>query len=158
MLQVRPLRNDDRDWAVRLIEEHWVSAKIVSRGRVHHASDLPGLVATQDDKPVGLVTYRMDVDECEIITMNALEEGAGIGSALLEAVKSKAAHAGCKRLWLVTTNDNLTALRFYQEKGLRIVAVHRNAVEESRRIKPEIPIIGMNGIPIRDEIELELLL
>jgi len=152
------MRNDDRDWAARVIEEHWGSAKIVSRRRVHHASDLPGFVATQDDRAVGLVTYRIDVDECEIVTMNALEEGAGIGSALLEAVKSKAASARCKRLWLVTTNDNLTALRFYQKKGLRIAAVHRNAVEESRRIKPEIPIIGMNGIPVRDEIELELLL
>lgn len=59
------------------------------------------------------------------------------------------------RIWLITTNDNLNALGFYQKRGFRIKAVYPGAVDEARRIKPEIPLAASNGIPIRDEIELE---
>ncbi len=65
---------------------------------------------------------------------------------------------GCDSIevWLITTDANLHALRFYQRRGLVLAALHRNAVEAARRIKPEIPLIGNDGIPIRDELELEL--
>lgn len=157
--QIRPFNKGDRDWAARFFEEHWHSAKIVTRGRIHYADELPGFIAVQQEgKPVGLVTYRIDGDECEIVTMNSLIQGVGIGSALLDAVKDVAASDQCKRLWLVTTNDNIAALRFYQKRGFSLVAVYRNALEQSRRLKPEIPLVGIDGIPLRDEIELELLL
>jgi ribosomal protein S18 acetylase RimI-like enzyme len=87
-----------------------------------------------------------------------LVRGTGVGTALLDAVKNAAGWAGCKRLWLVTTNDNTHALRFYQKRGFHIAAVHRNALLRSRELKPEIPLAGMDGIPIRDEIELEIVL
>jgi len=90
--------------------------------------------------------------------MNSLVEGKGIGSALIDAVKSVAATAGCKRLWLITTNDNTNAMHFYQKRGFQLVAVHRNAMEKSRLLKPEIPLTNHDGIPIRDEIELEMVL
>ena len=51
---------------------------------------------------------------------------------------------------------NLNALQFYQKRGFDIVKLHINAVKQSRKIKPEIPLIGFNGIPIRHEIELEM--
>jgi ribosomal protein S18 acetylase RimI-like enzyme len=104
------------------------------------------------------VTYNIDVNECEIVTMNSLEEGRGIGTALINTVKQTAIAAGCKRLWLITTNDNTAALHFYQRRGFVIAAVHPNAMEESRKLKPEIPLTGNDGIPIRDEIELEMML
>ncbi len=85
-------------------------------------------------------------------------EKARIGTALIDAVKDVATMAHCKRLWLITANDNMAALRFYQKRGFLLVAVYRNAVEQSRRLKPEIPLVGIDGIPLRDEIELELLL
>jgi Acetyltransferase (GNAT) family len=66
--------------------------------------------------------------------------------------------AGCRRVWLITTNDNLRALRFYQRRGFRLVAVHPDALARSRELKPSIPEIGLDGIPLRDELELELLL
>ena len=47
-------------------------------------------------------------------------------------------------------------MRFYQKRGFVLVAVHRNALAESRRLKPEIPLIGIDDIPLRDEIELEM--
>jgi N-acetylglutamate synthase-like GNAT family acetyltransferase len=104
------------------------------------------------------VTYRLEGDECEVITLNSLIGGMGVGSALIEAIREVAVSAGCKRLWLITTNDNLAALSFYQKRGFVLVAVYRNVLEQSRRLKPEIPLVGMDGIPLRDELELELLL
>jgi N-acetylglutamate synthase-like GNAT family acetyltransferase len=156
--QVRPLNNEDSPWILSLLTEHWGSARSVSRGRVHYAEKLPGFTATQKDKPIGLVTYLIEGKECEIVTMNSLVEGKGIGSALVDAVKSAAAMAGCRRVWLITTNDNTSALRFWQKRGFRLVAVYPDAIEKSRLIKPEIPLTGNDGIPIRDEIELEMVL
>lgn len=129
---------------------------MVSRGRVHHIDTLPGFAALQDDRVVGLATYRIDGDECELTTIDSLSEGAGIGSALIDAVKDAVRQAGCKRLWLLTTNDNTPAIRFYQKRGFVLAALHRNAIEASRKLKPEIPLIGRDGIPIRDELELEM--
>jgi len=141
-----------------LLQEWWAGPKIMTRGKVHYADKLPGFVAVQEERPAGLVTYRIDGTGCEIVTMNSLAEGKGIGSALIEAVKNAATKAGCKRLWLITTNDNTKALRFYQKRGFKMAAVYPNAIEKSRHLKPEIPLTGNDGIPIRDEIELEMIL
>jgi len=156
--KIRPLDRNDRDWVAALIEKEWASTEIVSRGKIHHADELPGFAAVANNKPVGLVTYRIDGRECEIITLNSLHERIGIGSALLEAVKGVALDSDCKRLWTITTNDNVDALRFYQKRGFKLVAIRRNALEQSRKLKPEIPLTGKNAIPLRDEIELEMLL
>ena len=156
--QIRPIAQDDKSWITSLLKENWGSSIMVTRGKIHQADELPGFIALQEDQPVGLVTYNIDGDRCEIVSMNSLAEGEGTGSALIDAVKDAAAKASCKRLWLITTNDNTKALRFWQKRGFRLVAVYPNAVEESRRLKPEIPFTGNDNIPIRDEIELELVL
>jgi ribosomal protein S18 acetylase RimI-like enzyme len=152
----RPLHADDHSWAARLLEEHWGSVRSVSRGRVHRADRLPGFVAEIDGQRVGLVTFDIAGEQCEVVTLNSLREQIGVGTALLDAVREVANDAGCRRLWLITTNDNLAALRFYQKRGWRLVALHRDALDESRRLKPEIGHVGIDGIPLRDEIELEL--
>jgi ribosomal protein S18 acetylase RimI-like enzyme len=105
---------------------------------------------------VGLLTYAVRGEACEIVTLNSWAEGLGVGTALLAAARETARAAGCRRLWLVTTNDNLPALRFYQRRGFRLVAVHAGAVDEARKIKPQIPVIGLDGIPLRDELELAM--
>jgi GNAT superfamily N-acetyltransferase len=102
-----------------------------------------------------LATYRLDDDQCELVSLNSLLEKHGIGSALVEAVREEAGAAGCRRLWLITTNDNLPAQAFYEKQGFALVQVHRHALTESRRLKPEIPLVGVNGLPIRDELEYE---
>jgi ribosomal protein S18 acetylase RimI-like enzyme len=91
-----------------------------------------------------------------VVTIDAFPEGAGAGTALLDAAARAARDAGCGRVWLITTNDNLRALRFYQRRGFRLVAVHPDALERSRELKPSIPETGLDGIPLRDELELEL--
>jgi GNAT superfamily N-acetyltransferase len=155
---IQPYETSFQPWAADLLTEEWGSNLVVSRGQIHDALRLPGFVAVLENTPVGLVTYRLGEGECELITINALRSGLGIGTALLGAVKEVAIGVGCRRLWLVTTNDNVDALRFYQVRGFQLVALHRNALESSRRLKPEIPAVGQHGIPLRDEIELELIL
>ncbi len=156
--RVRHLKESDHDWVGRLLRENWGSTSVISRARIHHADELPGFVSVHEGRPAGLVTYEIDGDECEIVTLNSLENEVGIGSALLQAVRKAAIAASCRRIWLIATNDNTAALRFYQKRGFSLVAVYPNALEKSRQLKPEIPSVGMDGIPIRDEIGLEMLL
>jgi len=160
---IRPLVPADRNWVAHFLDEHWHSTKIVSRGVAYYAHLLPGFVAEmtnapEDAPPAGLLTYHIDGKNCQVITLNSLQQGIGVGAKLLEMVKQVALDMGCKRLWLITTNDNLEALRFYQKRGFHLVAVYPNALAESRKLKPQIPIMGIDDIPLRDEIELEILL
>lgn len=155
---LRPLTPDDRDWVAVFTAKRWGSEIVVAHGTIYHPAELPGFAAYVGERLVGLLTYAINEGACEIISIDSLAEGQGVGSALVEAVKEAAQEHGCQRLWLITTNDNLPALRFYQKRGFRLVRVHPGAVERSRRIKPQIPQIGLEGIPIRDELELELLL
>jgi ribosomal protein S18 acetylase RimI-like enzyme len=157
-LPVRPVRDDERGWLVERLQDSWGAATVVSRGRVRDGSRLPALVCTDGAELVGVATYEVAGAECELVTIDAFRPREGIGTALLAAVAEEAASRGCRRVWLVTTNDNVDALRFYQRRGFRLVAVHVDAIEHARALKPEIPQIGAHGIPIRDELELELAL
>jgi GNAT superfamily N-acetyltransferase len=150
---------DDKPAITEILKDAWVSTISVSKGKAHDASELPGFMAVQDDEIIGLITYNIKDNECEIVTLNSLFEGIGVGTVLVKAVKQTAIKAGCARLWLITTNNNTDALRFYQIRGFLLVAVYRNAVTEARKkIKPEIPLNGLESIPVRDEIELEMML
>ncbi|MEV5739247.1 GNAT family N-acetyltransferase [Microbispora rosea] len=153
---VRQLTVADVTWVRKLFTERWGGVISVSRGVAHDTTALPGFVALLDGERAGVVTYRIAGQECELVTLDSVREGAGAGTALVDAVAGAARAAGVVRLWLVTTNDNLRALRFYQRYGFDLVAVHRDAVAGSRELKPSIPEIGLDGIPIRHEIELEL--
>ena len=153
-IAVRHANEADQEWKDDALEELWGSTKIVTRGRVHATDKLPCLIAESGGKKVGFLTYDIYGQECELITMNALEKGLGVGTALLGKLREIAQEHDCRGIWLITTNDNVEAMRFYQKKGFFFVAVHRDAVVAARRLKPEIPEIGNHGIPIRDEIEL----
>lgn len=156
--QIRETNHDDQEWIAQLLRNHWGSEKIVTRNQIHLAEKLPGWLAIREGAPAGLVLYHIDCQECEIVLLESLASRLGVGTALIDAVTKIAVKRGCKRLWLITTNDNLAAVRFYQLRGFTLAAVHRNAVDEARKIKPEIPLSGMDGIPVRDEIEMEMLL
>lgn len=156
--QVRALEPADQRQVAAWMAEHWGSEIMVSCGGVFRPAELPGFVAISGDQWLGLLTYHITDGACEIVTIDSLQPNAGVGIALVEAAKQAAQQAACRRLWLVTTNDNTAALRFYQKRGFALAAIHTNAVARSRQIKPEIPLTGSDGIPIRDEIELEMLL
>lgn len=155
-VSIRPLTHDDREWVVEFTAEHWGGSIVVVHGSVYKPERLQGFVAESASRRVGLVTFRVEGRGCEVVTLNTVHRHVGIGTSLLEAVKMEAMGEECVRVWLVTTNDNLDALRFFQRRGFELARVYRGAAEESRKIKPEIPLVGYHGIPIRDEIELEL--
>lgn len=157
-LTVRPLTAADRPWVLPFIRDRWGAEAVVAHDTVYHPADLSGFVALRASEPLGLVTYQIEAMACEIVTIDSLLPSHGIGSTLVDRVREIAVQTGCHRLWLITTNDNLTALRFYQNRGFALAAVHRGAVDRARRLKPEIPRVGDNGIPLRDEIELEIIL
>lgn len=154
--RIRALSSDDRNWLASKLDEHWGSTRVVSRGVLHYAHTLPGFVVVNgDDEPQGFITYHIKGEACEIVTLNSFNPGIGIGNALINAVRDAALTEKCKRLWLITSNDNMPALAYWQKRGFELVAVHRGSITEARRMKPEIPLIGLDNIPIRDEIELE---
>ena len=154
-LRVRALRDDERAWAGAIVlDESW-GESVVSGGREHRPAQLPALVAEADGERAGLATYLIEDDDCELVTLDALTVGGGIGGALVEAVADTARAAGCTRVHLVTTNDNLPALRLYQRHGFVLAAVRLDGVDVTRRRKPQIPATGHAGIPIRDELVLE---
>lgn len=148
----------DQAWLDGFLAERWGPPGVVSRGRLWHGADLAAIRAMHGDDVVGLVSWRANPEDWEIVTLDAIMTGFGIGRRLLDASVEIARRAGARRVWLVTTNDNLDALRFYQRRGFRICAVHAGAVAGGRRMKPGIPETGNFGIPIHDEIELELTL
>ncbi|MDI6601573.1 MAG: GNAT family N-acetyltransferase [Thermoanaerobacteraceae bacterium] len=131
---------------------------MVSKGKVHHTDGLAGFVAILDDEISGIITYEIDGENCEIVSIDSSKESLGIGSRLVEAVIERANQNSCRRVWLITTNDNANAIRFFQKRGFDMAALYLNAVEEARKIKPEIPLYGYDNIPIKHEIEFEMTL
>jgi GNAT superfamily N-acetyltransferase len=125
-------------------------------GELLNPLDHPALIAEENGRLVGVLTYIVRGHECEVFTLHADPPQRGTGTVLMNAVEDIARGQGCSRLWLITTNDNVDALRFYQRRGFRLAALHKGAVDRSRaRLKPEIPEVGAYGIPLRDEIELD---
>lgn len=156
-MKVRPREAADRPAALAFLARH-NSARVARLGELLEPLDHRALLAEADGEMLGMLTYVPDPgwEQCEVLTLHATEQWHGVGTALIDAVEQLAAGHGCARLWLITTNDNVDALRFYQRRGFQLAAIHRRAVDDSRsRLKPEIPVAGAYGIPMRDEIELE---
>jgi N-acetylglutamate synthase-like GNAT family acetyltransferase len=155
-MHVRQLGPGDHDWLERVLREETAGPDIVSRGRMHNGLALPGHVAEHDGERAGVALHRIDGDGCELVFIAATMADRGVGTALLERLVAVASAQGCRRAWVITTNDNTAALRFYQRQGWNLIAVHRDAVTEARRLKRAIPEVGRDAIPIRHELELEL--
>ncbi|MCR4643779.1 MAG: GNAT family N-acetyltransferase [Oscillospiraceae bacterium] len=130
--------------------------EMVIHGESISLENADGWFAFEDEIITGLITWRIINAEMEILSLDSLKEKNGIGTALINKAVEEAKNKDCIRIKLITTNDNLSALRFYQKRGFDMVRLYRNAVEESRKVKPQIPLTGEDGIPIRHEIELEM--
>ncbi len=154
---IRPFDRGDEAAASRLLDAEFAGRLQVRLGETHDVLALPGFVAQAGDALAGVATYAVDGLRAElaVIAVTSPYRRRGIGSALLEAVASAAGDHGADELWLVTTNDNLDALRMYQRRGFRLQELRPGAVEVSRRtVKPSIPAVGDYGIPLRDELVL----
>jgi ribosomal protein S18 acetylase RimI-like enzyme len=153
---IRPLSEDDQDWKERSLTRMWGSCSVARRGELVDAGRLPGLAAIVHEHPIGLLTYDRWGDELEVVSLHVEHEGYGAGRALMDGVLEAARREDGRRLWLMTTNDNIRAISFYQQWGMNLVACHRDAVAASRERKPSIATIGSHGIPVRHELEFEL--
>lgn len=153
---IRATQEDDRAFMREFIARRWFGEAVIIHGQFFYPAELPGFIAQQDNLVSGLITYQINKPDCEIITLDSLVQGAGIGSQLIDKVKGTAIEDGCKNMSVTTTNDNLEAIGFYQRRGFRLRAIFPGAVEKARELKPTIPMTGNNGIPIRDEILLEM--
>jgi N-acetylglutamate synthase-like GNAT family acetyltransferase len=154
-LQLRSLTPEDQSWLEPFIVEHWGAREVVVHNTVYQPATLPGFAEEIEGKVFGVVTYQVRGSECELVTLNCGERRRGIGTALLEKVEETARQLGCRKCWLVTTNDNLDGLRFYQRRGYRLSAIHYGAVTAARSVKPAIPMVGDYGITLQDEVALE---
>ena len=159
LIDVRPAEPDDERFVRDLLADSWGGTLMAVHGELIDAAALPMLIARRSGTPAGLLTYRVDPEtrSWEIVSLDAVPQGQGTGTALIKTIRSLARANGARRIWLVTTNANTSALRFYQLRGFDLVAVHREAVTAARRLKPTIPL-EEDGIPLRHEIELEFLL
>lgn len=157
-MDIRPLTTADLPRFRQFWRQNWGDEFVVAHGVIHHPDTLNGFIACSGNEWIGEITYTFSGDECEIVSLDSLRESQGIGTKLINAVVEEARSQNCRRVFLITTNDNLNALGFFQKRGFEMVAIHRGAVSQSRKIKPAIPLLGMNNIPLRDEIELEMLL
>jgi GNAT superfamily N-acetyltransferase len=155
-MKIRKKQPEDQCWIENILSERWDRPEILVHGEMIEAQNLPALIAGEH---LGLLTFQFrrvgDINFAEIITLDAVTPKQGIGAALLDALVTMVRAEGVGTLRVTTTNDNLNALRFYQRRGFRIKALRPGAVDQARRIKTSIPLIGECGIPIRDEIELE---
>lgn len=150
------VNDDNRQKVNEILINEWESTDIIIRGEVVDGTKLDGFVALKDNEIIGLITYMIKNNECEICSLNSFIENKGIGTNLIKKVKEYAKEKDCTRLKLITTNDNIRGLEFYQRRGFVFSNIYKNAIENSRKIKPEIPVFADNGLPIRDEIEFEM--
>jgi GNAT superfamily N-acetyltransferase len=151
---IREIKESDKEWVRKVIIDSWGS-EIVVASKPFKATELPGFIGEINGRVGGLLTYNIDGNKLEIVSLDSTIEKKGIGSSLIEKAKEIAKEKGLKSVWLVTSNDNIDALRFYQKRGFRITKIYPDAIDEARKIKPNIPEIGEYGIPLKDALELE---
>lgn len=147
--------DENRKEVNELLIQSWASTDIVVRGKIIDGTKLDGFVVYDDNKIIGLITYMFYDEICEIVSLDSLKENQGIGTALINKVREVAKANNCRVIRLITTNDNINALGFYQRRGFHLTKLYPNAIDYTRKIK-YVPLIGESNIPIRDELELEM--
>jgi ribosomal protein S18 acetylase RimI-like enzyme len=156
--QIRRKEVRDGEFLARHWTDRYGGVTIVARRVEYEPLGLEGFVCADGAEMLGALTYIFAGGELEVVTLDSYDENKGVGTALLDAAVDLARVLVARRAWLITSNDNIRALRFYQRRGWNMVALHRGAIEAARRIKPQIPLLGDDDIPIRHEIEFERLL
>lgn len=158
-MYVRSTTKDDAAWVKEIMDSKWGGEPLVIRnGKKYYPSMMDGLIAESKDGKEGFLFYEIQQTTCEIIVFEVFNKYKGTGTLLLNQLKQLAKDKHCDRILLMTTNDNIDSLRFYQRRGFTICAIRLNAVATSRKLKPTISYEGDYGIPLRDEIDLECFL
>lgn len=138
--------------------EHWYSTTMIMRGKEYDLTCAEGVAAFDEGTIVGLITYMIYGNQCEITSLDSLRERQGIGTTLVNKVIEIAKDRNCGKIVLITTNDNINAIGFYQKRGFDLAHLYHNALDISRTLKPQIPLIGDNSIPLKHELEFIMLI
>jgi ribosomal protein S18 acetylase RimI-like enzyme len=154
-ITIQSVKESDIPWITELFVTRWDGEFVVSKGKKYYPKDMDGFIAYIDMQKAGLLMFRDEGDAIEIVSLDSLKEKQGVGTALIRAMTDYAKRNKKRRIWLMTTNNNVAAMRFYKQRGFIKVREYKNAVAESRKIKPSIPFVDENGTPITDEVEFE---
>lgn len=149
------ISESNRECINEFIMKNWFTTTMILRGKEIDMTKVEGIFVLKDNDIIGLVTFVVNGLNMEITSLDSLHEKQGIGSTLMRLAEREALDRNCSNITLITTNDNINALRFYQKRGYDMVHLFHNALDVSRKMKPEIPLIGENDIPLRHEIEFE---
>ena len=177
---IREIDTALREKVQPIVDESWSAPYMVVGGKLWDTRVMPGFAAVSQSlsiettsplKPtplsetceiLGYLLYDFHDGICEIMALESIAQNIGVATALIEKVKETAKISGASpkaetvRVTVVTTNDNTNAIRFYQRRGFSIRTVRLSVMDAARLLKPSIPLIGDNGIPLRDEIEFEI--
>ena len=153
--KIERISDKTRNLVNEFFMENWFSTDMSLRGEIIDCTKIDGFLIQEDNSIIGLITYAFFGDICEIVSLDSKKENIGIGTALLKEAEKIAIDNNCKKMRLIATNDNMRALQFYQKRGYCLTKLYKNAMDEVRKVKPNVPLIGENDIPLRDEIELE---
>ena len=104
----------------RLPDEEWLV-----RANTWNGERSVGFIAMQDGAPCGVVAGKVDMDDpqtAHVLSMWVAPEQrrTGLGGRLLSAVQLWARDLGVPRLRLMVTNNNSTAINFYQRWGFML--------------------------------------
>ena len=154
-MEIKLADKEDKQRVKEIFIREWHSDMMVSKGYTHYVDNLNSIIAKEEQKIVGILTYCFMRHEIEIVSLDSFDEGRGIGTKLLAFAIDYFKSLSPKRIWLITSNDNCNAMRFYQKRGWQMIDIHFNAIKEARKIKPQIPLLGNDKIPILHEIEFE---
>ena len=155
-IKPEPISESNRQKVTEFIAEHWFGTEMVIRGKIIDMTRVDGFVILNGGVILGLITYLMKDGICEITSLDSLISNSGNGTMLVDSVINTAKRNRCRRIQLITTNDNINAIRFYQKRGFELAGVNCGAIDREREIKPQIPLTGQNGIPLRHEIEFAM--
>ena len=156
-IRLRASTPQDTQWLEEMMNRDWGGLPLIIRGKKYYPPSLEGIIAENENGIAGFLFYEVRDQDCEIIVFEIFDKFKGTGTRILDKLKEIAINKKCRRLYLMTTNDNLDALRFYQKRGFHICGIHLDSVKFSRKLKPTIEMTGDHGIPVRDEIDLEFL-
>ena len=152
------IQDADREEVAEFVERHWRSRMVISAGRAFHPHKEQGIIERHDGRIVGLLTYHVEDDGMVILTHNSTIAGARIGTSLMLNAIETARERKCRRVWLTLSNDMLRAVGLYQRLGFRLVKIKLGAIDEARMTKPQSPKVSDRGVPIRDEMVMELII
>ncbi|HET9903962.1 MAG TPA: GNAT family N-acetyltransferase [Xanthobacteraceae bacterium] len=152
-LEIRPM---PRERLVELLTLRWPDQNMFLCGRFVGPEDVEGIGAFAGERLHGVATWMIMGRVMHVIAVNAFTELRGVGARLVEAMIVEAREQGLALLRATVSNDNVVGLRFYQKRGFRVTGLNRGIFDVMRHVKPSIPRTGLDGIPMRDEFELEL--